>query len=665
MAAGQYLIFAGDRLRRFVRGWMSATEVWYGYRMRAETHHAVLHTLRMGCVLAVTLWAAVAAGQSSPLLSTEPTEEPTPVALTTAWSVDRVRPGDSAVLAVVLSIQEGYHVIADAGQLKESKDFKPFPTRVRPTAASAGLIAEGPRYPRAVPLKADFIDSPIASFEGRSIIYLPVRVDAATPPGTASIHLEVQFQACSATSCLMPRRETVEAALAVASAGQASTAVHAEIFAAWNPAKETSGIPFEVFGWGFTLDAASVGGWALLLLTAGGGGFLLNFTPCVLPLVPIKIISLSNAAANRARCFALGVATLAGVLAFWIGLGAAVSIVSGVGATHQLFQYPAFTIGVGALIAAMAASILASRSVRLPGFLYALNPRQETLPGAFGIGVLTAVLSTPCTAPFMGAAAAWAVTQPPLTTLNVFAAIGGGMGLPYAVLAAFPRLVRRLPKTGPASVILKQAMAFFMLAAAAYFIGVGLSSLAADAAEPASRFYWWPVMAIVAAGGAVAGFRASRLAVSRAGRRIWQAAGILAAAAALSGGVQLTDTGPLAWLHFTPARFEKTVREGKVVLMVFTAEWCLNCKALEQSVWRDPELAVLASRPGVVAMKVDLTGSNPAGREKLRETGSLTIPLLVVYAADGRPVFKSDFYTRDQVMEAIEAALAALRPPAS
>lgn len=618
-----------------------------------------------GHLLAMVLGAAVAAAQPGGLLSSTPTDEPDPVTLSTAWSVDRAHPGDSAVLAVVLSIREGYHVIADAARLLESKDFKPFPTRVHPASASPGLIAESPRYPAATPLKAAFIDVPIASFEGRAIVYLPVRFDTALPPGTASIHLEVQFQACSASSCLMPRKERLEATLAVVPPGQKTTPIHPELFAAWSQPKEAAGIRFDVFGWGFTLDAASVWGWGLLLLTAAVGGFLLNFTPCVLPLVPIKIISLSNAAANRARCLTLGLVTFVGVLGFWIGLGAVVSIVSGVGATHQLFQYPAFTIAVGVLIAAMAASILASYSVRLPGFVYALNPRQETLFGAFGIGVLTAVLSTPCTAPFMGAAAAWAVTQSPLTTLTVFAAIGAGMGLPYAGLAAFPGLVRRMPKTGPVNELLKQTMAFFMLAAAAYFIGIGLSSLAADAGEPLGRFYWWPVMAFCAAGGVFAGYRASRLVRTTAGRAAWSAAGLLVVGAALVGGIKLTDAGPLAWSHFNPARIEQAFRDDDVVVMVFTAEWCLNCKALEQSVWRSPELAKLASRPGVVAMKVDLTGSNPAGRKMLQEAGSLTIPLLVVYAADGQLVFKSDFYTADQVVEAIRSALAAARPDAS
>jgi thiol:disulfide interchange protein len=83
---------------------------------------------------------------------------------------------------------------------------------------------------------------------------------------------------------------------------------------------------------------------------------------------------------------------------------------------------------------------------------------------------------------------------------------------------------------------------------------------------------------------------------------------------------------------------------------------------LEQSVWDNPELAKLVSEPSVLPMKVDLTGSNPEGRKKLQEAGSLTIPLLVVYQPDGQPVFRSDFYTPNQAAEAIRTALAAPQP---
>jgi len=68
------------------------------------------------------------------------------------------------------------------------------------------------------------------------------------------------------------------------------------------------------------------------------------------------------------------------------------------------------------------------------------------------------------------------------------------------------------------------------------------------------------------------------------------------------------------------------------------------------------------SEPSVLPIKVDLTGSNPEGRKMLREAGSLTIPLLVIYRPDGRVALKSDFYTADQVVEAVRTSLAASRP---
>jgi thiol:disulfide interchange protein DsbD len=121
----------------------------------------------------------------------------------------------------------------------------------------------------------------------------------------------------------------------------------------------------------------------------------------------------------------------------------------------------------------------------------------------------------------------------------------------------------------------------------------------------------------------------------------------------------LTDTGPIAWAAYTPDRLERAFKEHKTVAMIFTAEWCLNCKALEQGVWGNPELVRLVSEPSVLPVKVDLTGSNPEGRKRLQAAGSLTIPLLLVYTPDGRPIFRSDFYTADQVMRAIRASLAA------
>jgi len=269
---------------------------------------------------------------------------------------------------------------------------------------------------------------------------------------------------------------------------------------------------------------------------------------------------------------------------------------------------------------------------------------------------MTAILSTPCTAPFMGAAAAWAATQEPATTLLTFAAIGLGMALPYLVLSVSPGLVKKMPKTGPASELIKQVMGLFMLAAAAYFIGVGLTAMVTKAPDPPGKTHWWFVMALCAAAGGWMAWRTFRITRVVAKRVVFGGLGVLFVAGSVLGAVRLSAHGPIDWTYYTEDRFQSALDEGRVVVMDFTAEWCLNCKSLEHRVLHSPRVVEALGASDVAAIKVDITGNNPAGKAKLQDAGRLTIPLLVVFAPDGSEVFKSDFYTVDQVLAAVAKA---------
>jgi thiol:disulfide interchange protein DsbD len=257
----------------------------------------------------------------------------------------------------------------------------------------------------------------------------------------------------------------------------------------------------------------------------------------------------------------------------------------------------------------------------------------------------------------MGAAAAWAATQPPWITLATFAAIGIGMALPYLVLSASPALVEKMPKTGPASLLIKEVMGLFMLAAAAYFIGVGLVAIFSSPPNPPGKLYWWPVMLFSFAAGGWLAYRTLQIASSKKIKTFFTAFGILVIAFSAWGAVRLTDQGPIDWVYYTEKRFETASNERNVIVMVFTAEWCLNCKVIEQGVLNSPKIVALFEQDNVVPMKVDITGNNPAGKAKLRDVGNLTIPLLVIFSPDGKQIFKSDFYTVAQIQKAVSEAL--------
>jgi thiol:disulfide interchange protein DsbD len=261
----------------------------------------------------------------------------------------------------------------------------------------------------------------------------------------------------------------------------------------------------------------------------------------------------------------------------------------------------------------------------------------------------------------MGSAAAWAATQAPPVTLATFAAIGIGMALPYLLLSLRPKWITAVPRSGPGSLLVKQVMGLFMLAVAAFFVGTALSAWLNTPPDPVSRGYWYVVVFFILLASAWMVYGTFKVTRSPAKRLTFTGIGVAIALFSLSAMGELTSHGPIDWVYFTPARLAEAEERGDVVVMDFTAEWCLNCKVLEAGVLHQPEIVALLDQPGVVPMKVDLTGSNPDGQAMLRRLGWVGIPLLAVFGpATGYddPPLKYDSYTIDTVKSAVDQARA-------
>jgi thiol:disulfide interchange protein DsbD len=216
----------------------------------------------------------------------------------------------------------------------------------------------------------------------------------------------------------------------------------------------------------------------LILLLALIAGFFMNFTPCVLPVVPLKILSIQAHAKNPTRCLVLGLIFGLGIIVAFAALGLLIAV-------FKTFDWGGmfgkwwFAAGVGVIVGAMGLGMLGLFSIRLPQFVYMLNPQSETAGGSFAMGAFTAVLSTPCTGPLIGATIAWLLLQPKWLGFTTFVVMGLGMALPYILLTARPAWLARLPRTGPGSELVKQVMGLLLLAVASFFIGVAATSLAA------------------------------------------------------------------------------------------------------------------------------------------------------------------------------------------
>lgn len=202
-------------------------------------------------------------------------------------------------------------------------------------------------------------------------------------------------------------------------------------------------------------------------------GFILNFMPCVLPVIGLKIVAfVHQAGQKRSHIFMLNFWYCVGLLTVFMVL-ASLAVFAGIGWGKQ-FQYTTFNIILACIVFAFALSFLGIWEIPLPGFVGSKSASkvagQEGAVGAFLKGILTTVLATPCGGPLLVPAMTWALKQPPLVTYGAFACVGLGMAFPYLLVGAFPRLISFLPKPGDWMDTFKQLMGFVLIGTVVYIL---------------------------------------------------------------------------------------------------------------------------------------------------------------------------------------------------
>lgn len=399
--------------------------------------------------------------------------------------------------------------------------------------------------------------------------------------------------------------------------------------------------------------------WAALAF-AFAGGLILNLMPCVLPVLFIKAIGFAQVAhRSRSEVREQGMLFLAGVLLTFLVLAGAVvalgSLGSSVGWGFQL-QSPPLVIALAVVMVLIGLNLLGAFEIgtSVTGLGDGLASRGGRL-GAFMTGVLAVVVATPCTAPFMGAAMGYAVTQPPAVALSVFVALALGFALPVVALSVAPGLLRLLPRPGRWMLVLKQAFAFPMFATAIWLIWVASVQsgpqgvLAALVAVLAAGFAVWLV-------GVTRGSFGRRLFGSVLAALVVLGAGWFTVQNAVPGAATEARAGDVeAW---SPERVAALQAQGKPVFVNFTAAWCITCIANERVALSRQEVKDAFAKLGVVYLKADWTNRDGRIAKALAEQGRAGVPLYLFYPArkEAQAEILPQLLTADTLIAAAERA---------
>ncbi len=562
-------------------------------------------------------------------------------------------PGSTARFAVVLEIEDGWHTNSHT----PTYDFL-IGTDVELEAPPGWPAPAEAEYPPGEMKSFSFTTEPISVYEGRVAIYGRIEVPPGTSVGTYPIRARVTYQACDDKLCLRPVEVEETIALNVGPGGEAA---NPELFGAGGPAAAPPGGPGTTARGG-TGAAGSRGSLPWFLLLGFLGGLILNAMPCVLPVLSLKLFGLvKSAEGGRGAIAAGGLATAAGILiSFWILAAAAIIARSaGVAVGWGIqFQEPAFVSALAVIILLFSLNLWGLFEIPLPRFLGRVGSAgpSEGLAGHVTTGFFATLMATPCSAPFLGTALGFALTQGAATTLGTFSAIGLGMASPYLVLAAFPKAGRILPRPGPWMGTFRVVMGFFLAATAVWLLYV-LSSLVSP---ERLAFFQLALLAI-----ALGVWLRSRRRPEGWARRLASAA-VLAlcvtgvAIAAPGGGGAAPSIAPenrlIGWVPFDRAEAERRAAEGRYVFVDVTADWCLTCKVNERLFLETPEVADAFERHRVIAMRADWTRRDDAIGRFLADFGRYGIPFYVMYRPGREPHVFSELLSKSAILDLLDGS---------
>ena len=373
-----------------------------------------------------------------------------------------------------------------------------------------------------------------------------------------------------------------------------------------------------------------------ILLIAFIAGVILNFMPCVLPVLLLKIFNfLEKREENKKEIIIISLSTIAGIITTFLTFAALAISFKLLGKNIGWgihFQEPLFIAFLAIIVTLFAANIFEYFTISIDNFI---NKRINNIGASnnkilqhFCTGILVTLLATPCSAPFLGTAIAFALTTNSLNILLILLMIALGLSFPYILLVIYPKFLYLLPRPGKWMVTLKKILGLFLIATAIWLIfilngQIGIFGAIIFAAELFLVFYFLKYKEKVSL---------------LFGKKFFSFLVILNLLIALfiagnfSKTLNKVSLDNSIWLDYNQTNISKLIAEDKIIFVNITADWCLTCKYNEIFVLNKKNIIELFNDPNIRAIKADYTSRDDNIRELLESVNRYGIPTYIIYS---------------------------------
>lgn len=528
--------------------------------------------------------------------------------------------GDHVLAGILMSIPSHWHVYGPTPQDQEAAGFEPKIVSENSTNLQAMEILWPPADQTDVHGQLSYV------YEGETLVPLQITPHQLKDP--ISLAVKVSLLACS--SLCVPIEKTLTLTL--------------------QPGMKADKA-FETIEQEETLSLFN------LLLIALLGGFILNFMPCVLPVLSLKMMSLikqskkSHIAQAKQGFFITGL----GILASFLFLALLTIILKESGAAFGWgihFQNPHFLLFVFLVLVAFSASLWGVFEIDLPSGVgtWLINHEGKGKVKDFLSGVFATLLATPCSAPFVGTALSFALARQMSDIFFVFLCLGIGFSFPYFLLSSLPQRYIFLPKPGVWMIWLQRGLGL-ILALTALWIGWVLTF----------HLSFW----ILALSTFLALISLSLFWIKHHKKPALNAWLFAMPLFLIAWGLSWVLHSPKSdsthqadiWKPFEGDAISRFVDQGKIVFIDVTAEWCVTCAVNKTLVLKDAHITHLLSNPQVITMRADWTKQDPQITRFLQEHGRYGIPFNIVFGPQHpKGIALPEILTVHQVEEAFKAA---------